>query len=111
MESRVAVPVVQGMVQGEGQVLSSVRAEMGSSRAWSVYDARESCDVGVGGSCSQATEAGATSCGTEVSLSTREKRKAADELASLEAALSALGATRGTTQIAQESRSRARRKR
>ena len=48
-----AVPVVQGMVQGEGQVLPPVKAEMGSSRAWSVYDARESCDVGVGGNCSQ----------------------------------------------------------
>ena len=50
------------------------------------------------------TEAGTTSCGTEGSLSTREKKEAADELASLEAALSALGATRGTTQIAQELR-------
>ena len=50
------------------------------------------------------TEAGATSCGTEGSLSTREKKEAADELASLEAALSALGATRATTQIAQELR-------
>ena len=50
------------------------------------------------------SEAGTTTCGTDGSLSTKEKKEAADELASLEAALSALGATRGTTQIAQELR-------
>ena len=53
VESRVAVPVVQGMVQGEGQVLSPMWAEMGSAMAWSVYDAGESCDVSVGGCGSQ----------------------------------------------------------
>ena len=50
------------------------------------------------------SEAGTTTCGTDGSLLTKEKKEAADELASLEAALSALGATRGTTQIAQELR-------
>ena len=42
------------------------------------------------------SEAGTTTCGTDGSLPTKEKKEAADELASLEAALSALGATRGT---------------
>ena len=50
------------------------------------------------------SEAGTTTCGTDCSLSTKEKKEAADEPASLEAALSALGATRGTIQIAQELR-------
>ena len=47
------VPVVQGMVQGEGQVLPPVRAGMGSPSAWSVHDAGEFREVGVGGSGSQ----------------------------------------------------------
>ena len=47
------MPVVQGMVQGEGQVLSPMWPEMGSARAWSVYDAGESRDVSVGGCGSQ----------------------------------------------------------
>ena len=93
-------------------------AEMSSTRAWSICDA-ESRHVSVGGCGSQVARSPRgpwwtadvngrcvvkTTCGTDGSLPKKEKREAADELASLEAALSALGATRGTTQIAQELR-------
>ena len=47
------MPVVQGVVQGEGQVLSPMWPEMGSAKVWSVYDAGESRDVSVGGCGSQ----------------------------------------------------------
>ena len=86
--------------------------EMGSARAWSALEgcgsqvARSPWDHG-GPQMSTgdvSSEAGTSTCGTDGSLSTKEKKEAADELASLEAALSALGATRGTTQIAPELR-------
>ena len=53
---------------------------------------------------SMPSETDTTTCSTDNGLSTKEKKEAADELASLEAALNALSATRGTTQIAQELR-------